>query len=296
MTGHGHSHSGGGSGIGTAFFLNLIFCLIELVGGYLTNSVAILSDALHDFGDSFSLGLAWYFQRLSRKKRDSGYSYGYRRFSLLGALINSVVLFTGSIFVIVGSVGRLTSPEPVNAGGMFAFAVAGVLINGIAVLRLRRDGSLNARTVWLHLMEDVLGWSAVLVAGAVMMFVDVPVLDPLLSLVIAGYILFNIYRNLRDTLKVILQGTPEGVSGSEIEAALLSVRGVESVHDLHLWTMDGRYNISSVHVVVGSGLGVGGVKAVKGFVRGVMKRHNIQHSTIEIEQGEEECEYSETCC
>ncbi|MDR2287438.1 MAG: cation diffusion facilitator family transporter [Prevotellaceae bacterium] len=294
--GEKHEHVHENSGIGIAFFLNLAFSVIEIVGGYLTNSVAILSDALHDLGDSFSLALAWYFQRLSKKKRDSKYSYGYRRFSLLGALINSAVLLTGSIFVISESVSRLASPEAVDANGMLILAVFGIVINGIAMLKLRNRHSLNERTVALHLLEDVLGWTAVLVASVVMMFVKIPALDPILSLGIACYILFNIYNNLRDTLRVILQGTPENIDGDEIERALLSVEGIESVHDLHLWTMDGEFNISSVHIVVGKNRDNRSITEIKNQAKQIMKQYNIQHSTVETEQSEENCEYSETCC
>ncbi|MDR0725414.1 MAG: cation diffusion facilitator family transporter [Prevotellaceae bacterium] len=308
MVGHGHNHKNAhshekkhvhvhdSSNIGIAFFLNLVFSIIEIVGGYFTNSVAILSDALHDLGDSFSLALAWYFQKLSKKKRDSEYSYGYRRFSLLGALINSVVLLIGSIFVIIESVNRLVSPENADAKGMFLLAVFGILINGAAMLKLRKNNSLNERTVSLHLMEDVLGWVAVLVASAVMLFVDIPILDPILSLGIACYILFNIYNNLRDTLRVILQGVPENIDAGELEKSLSNVEGIESVHDLHLWTMDGEYNISSVHIVVETGRNSSGITEIKNQVKQLMKQFNIQHSTVEIEQGEENCEYSDNCC
>ncbi|MDR2027682.1 MAG: cation diffusion facilitator family transporter [Prevotellaceae bacterium] len=294
--GEKHEHVHGVSGIGIAFFLNLVFSFIEVVGGYLTNSVAILSDALHDLGDSFSLALAWYFQKLSKKKRDSKYSYGYRRFSLLGALVNSAVLLTGSVFVIIESVNRLISPEDTDAKGMFLLAVFGIVINGIAMLKLKKGHSLNERTVSLHLMEDVLGWAAVLVASLVMIFVKIPVLDPVLSLGIACYILFNIYNNLRDTLRVILQGVPENIDAEEIEKALLKIDGIESVHDLHLWTMDGEFNISSIHTVVGADRDSSGITEIKKQVKQIMKQFNIQHSTVEIEQREENCEYSENCC
>jgi cobalt-zinc-cadmium efflux system protein len=294
--GKNHDHVHEYSNIGVAFFLNFSFSLIELVGGYLTNSVAILSDALHDLGDSFSLALAWYFQKLSKKKRDSEYSYGYRRFSLLGALINSAVLLVGSIFVISESLKRLVSPETVNAQGMLILAIFGIVMNGIAMLKLKKGHSLNERTVSLHLLEDVLGWAAVLVASVIMIFVAIPILDPILSLGIACYILFNIYKNLRDTLRVILQGTPENVDGSEIEKALLKIEGVESVHDLHLWTMDGEFNISSIHIVVGTNQDNHRITEIKNQVRQLMNQHNIQHSTIEIELNKENCEYNENCC
>ncbi|MDR1582164.1 MAG: cation diffusion facilitator family transporter [Prevotellaceae bacterium] len=290
-----HEHAHENSNIGIAFFLNLTFSLIEVVGGYLTNSVAIFSDALHDFGDSFSLALAWYFQKLSKKSRDSGYSYGYRRFSLLGALINSVVLLIGSIFVISESINRLVSPEIADAKGMLILAIFGIIINGIAMLKLKKGHSLNERTVSLHLMEDVLGWAAVLVASVVMIFVKIPVLDPILSLGIACYILFNIYNNLRDTLRVILQGTPENIDGEEIERTLLNIEGIESLHDLHLWTMDGEFNISSIHIVVGTNQDNSGITEIKNQVKKVMKQFNIQHSTVEVEQSEEYCEYRDNC-
>jgi cobalt-zinc-cadmium efflux system protein len=291
-----HKHVHENSNIGLAFFLNLTFSLIEIIGGYFTNSVAILSDALHDLGDSFSLALAWYFQKLSKKKRDSEYSYGYRRFSLLGALINSVVLLISSIFIISESISRIISPENADAKGMFLLAVFGIVINGIAMMKLKKGHSLNERTVSLHLMEDVLGWAAVLVASIVMLFIEIPILDPILSLGIACYILFNIYNNLRDTFRVILQGTPENVNSEEIEKALLKIKGIESIHDLHLWTMDGEFNISSVHIVVGTNQDNSVVTELKKQVKYVMKQFNIQHSTVEVEQSEENCEDRDNCC
>jgi len=293
---HGHVHHHGASNIKVAFFLNLSFSIIEIVGGFLTNSVAILSDALHDLGDSFSLALAWYFQKLSKKKRDNKFSYGYRRFSVLGALINSVVLLLGSFFVISESVKRLMHPEVSNAKGMLLLAIIGIVVNGAAVLRLKKGSSLNERAVSLHLLEDVLGWIAVLIASIVMIFVEIPILDPILSLAIACYILFNIYRNLRDTLKVILQGIPEGIHSEDVEKALTGIDGVKSVHDLHLWTMDGEYNISSVHIVVKMGLDNAAIIELKHEIKEKLKTYNIQHSTIEIEQEKEECEFSDNCC
>ncbi|MDR2358746.1 MAG: cation diffusion facilitator family transporter [Prevotellaceae bacterium] len=276
--------------IKVAFFLNLAFSIIEVIGGFFTNSIAILSDALHDFGDSFSLALAWYFQKVSKKERDAKYSYGYRRFSLLGALINSVVLLLGSFFVISESVQRLVSPQAADAKGMLFLAIAGIVINGIAMLRLKKGHSLNERTVSLHLLEDVLGWIAVLIGSVVMLFVDVPVLDPVLSLGIACYILFNIYHNLRDTLRVVLQGTPGNVSCEAVETALQNLDGVKSIHDLHLWTMDGEYNISSLHVVVDPALTSRQTVILKQQVKNVLKNLHIQHVTVEIEQLSEKCE------
>ena len=293
---HGHNHHDhhhGSSNIKVAFFLNLGFSIIEIVGGIFTNSIAIISDALHDLGDSFSLALAWYFQKLSVKHGNPKFTYGYKRFSLLGALINSIVLLVGSGFVIYAAIGRLMEPQEAHAKGMFLLAILGIVFNGAAMLKLKKGNSLNERAVALHLLEDVLGWVAVLIASVVMMFVDVPILDPLLSLLIACYILFNIYRNLKDTFRIILQGTPDNINESEIRAEMLSVEGVSSVHDLHLWTMDGQYNIMTVYVVVKHETDIPHLKKT---LKRILEEFGINHPTIEMENENEDCEFEKDCC
>jgi len=187
---HDHSH-GSGKNLAWAFLLNISFCVIELIGGLLTNSIAILSDALHDFGDSISLGLAWYFQKISKRKPDSRYTYGYKRFSTLSALVNCLVLLTGSGFILYESIKRILNPIESNAQGMFVLAVVGVLVNGAAVVRLKKGDSLNEKVVSLHLLEDVLGWVAVLIGSIVMMFVDVPVWIPFF---LSGFLLCFVQR------------------------------------------------------------------------------------------------------
>ena len=203
---HGHHHSS--ENIKTAFFLNLFFTIIEFIGGIYTNSLAITSDAIHDLGDSISLGMAWYFQNLSNKKPTKTYSYGFKRFSLLGAIINSVILLVGSIFIILEAIPRILSPEHSDAKGMMWFAVLGIIVNGAAVLKLRKGTSINERVVSLHMIEDVLGWVAVLIASIIMQFWDIPILDPILSLLIALFILYNVFKNGRESVRIILQGTP----------------------------------------------------------------------------------------
>lgn len=289
---HGHHH-GSTKNISLAFFLNLAFCIIELIGGLLTNSIAILSDALHDFGDSIALGLAWIFQKKSEKKPNSQYTYGYKRFSLMSALINSVILILGSGFVLHESISRLFNPAETNAQGMLLLALLGVAVNGVAVLRLRKGGSINERVVSLHLMEDILGWIAVLIGSIVMLFFDVPILDPLLSIGITGYILYNVYRNLRAIFAVILQKKPETVNTQEIEDALLSLPGVNEIHDLHIWTMDSEYNVLSVHLVLSDESDLQRQQAVRSEAHAALKEKGIQHATIEMEYEGESCEWCE---
>lgn len=287
--GHNHSHGGGTGNIRLAFFMNLIFAVIELIGGLFTNSVAILSDALHDFGDSISLGVAWYLQKFSEKKRDRFYSYGYKRFSLLGALFISVVLLVGSIFVIKECVERIMEPQMPNAKGMFILAILGVIVNGIAVIRLNKGSSMNERAVSLHMMEDVLGWIAVLVVSIVMMFVDLPILDPLLSIGISIWILTNVYRNLKDTFHILLQQVPQDIDLKGLEEKIIQIDGVLSLHDIHLWTLDGEENILTIHIVLNQQMTVEQETEIKGKVRLLCTKFNIQHATIEFERSGELC-------
>lgn len=234
---HNHNHSTGN--ITVAFWLNTGFALLELVGGFYTNSVAIMSDALHDFGDSLSLGLAYYLQKKSEKRKDHFYTYGYKRFSLLGAFITSIVLTIGSVFIISEAIQRFSNPQQPDTKGMLVLAVIGIAVNGAAMFRLKKGNTLSEKAVSLHFLEDVLGWVAVLVGAIVMSFVEVPILDPILSIGIALFILFNVYKNIRSVLKIILQAVPENVSEIELKKQIDDFTEISEIHDIHSWSMDG---------------------------------------------------------
>jgi cobalt-zinc-cadmium efflux system protein len=285
---HNHSHSEK-SNIGLAFFLNLSFTVVELAGGFLTNSIAIISDAVHDFGDSLSLGLAWYFQKLSKKGRTKQYSYGYKRFSLLGAIINCIVLVAGSIYIISEAVPRLFSPQTTNAKGMFLLAVFGIAVNGMAALRTRKGKSINERVVSLHLLEDVLGWAAVLVGSAVMYFTGWTVIDPVLSLFIACFVLFNVFKNIRLVLPIVLQGTPTEIEQEHIIEKLREIENIADIHDLHIWSLDEDYNVLTVHIVLKKTMAMEKLAELKMQIRSVLKGEKIQHATMEFEMQNEEC-------
>jgi cobalt-zinc-cadmium efflux system protein len=284
---HTHDHDHGTGNLRTAFFINLFFAIIELVGGILTNSVAILSDALHDFGDSLSLGAAWYLQGKSQKERDQTYTYGYKRFSLLGAFFNSIVLIIGSVFIIREAIERLMHPEQPDARGMLVLAVLGILFNGAAMLRLKKGNSINERVVSLHFLEDVLGWAAVLIGALIMLFVDVPVLDPILSLAIACFVLLNVYRNLKPALKIILQGIPDEAHEEEIRRLIMEKTQVAGIHDFHLWSLDGEHNVVTMHVVVTESLSLKDAEHLKEKIKEELKSLHVAHATIEIEYNPE---------
>ncbi|MFT4575554.1 MAG: cobalt-zinc-cadmium efflux system protein [Polaribacter sp.] len=290
---HGHHHTTGN--IKVAFFLNLAFTIIEFIGGFYTNSLAIMSDAVHDLGDSLSLGMSWYFQKLSNKKANKYFSYGYGRFSLLGAIINSVVLIIGAIYIIKEAIPRIMSPEVSDAKGMMWFAILGIIVNGAAVLKLKKGTSINERVVSLHLLEDVLGWVAVLIASIIMQFWDFPILDPILSVLIAGYVLFNVFKNIKQAFKIILQGVPNELSTSDIEKELLAIADIENVHDCHLWTMDGEFNIATIHIRVNDpDFTWEKAKILKQKIRKVLHdTFNLEHVTLELESSIEDCTYKD---
>jgi cobalt-zinc-cadmium efflux system protein len=290
---HGHHHST--ENIKSAFFLNLAFTIVEIIGGFYTNSLAIMSDAVHDLGDSLSLGMSWYFQKLSNKSANKKYSYGYGRFSLLGAIINSIVLIVGSVFIISEAIPRIINPEYADATGMMWLAILGIIVNGVAVLKLKRGSSINERVVSLHLFEDVLGWFAVLIASIIMQFWDVPILDPILSLVIAGYVLFNVYKNIKEAFKIILQGVPNEISSDEIKKQIiLHIDEVGDIHDCHIWTLDGEYHIATIHITIKEkAFSWQKSKEVKEKIKKLLHDNfHLEHVTLELESILEDCDYN----
>jgi cobalt-zinc-cadmium efflux system protein len=286
---HGHSHGQATGNIAVAFFLNSAFALIELVGGLMTNSVAILSDALHDLGDSFSLGIAWYFQKKSEGGKTINYTYGYKRFSLVGAFVNAVVLIIGSIFIITESVQRLFHPETANAQGMLLLAVLGIGVNAVAMFRLRKGDSVNEKIVSLHFLEDVLGWVAVLVGSLVMMYADLPIIDPILSLLIAAFVLFNVYKNIRPAFNIILQGVPTDVTEEKVRGLVLQETEIVSIHDFRVWTLDGIHHVMSLHVEVASNMDLKKAEVLKEKIKSRLREIHISHATIEVEFNPEHC-------
>lgn len=285
---HEHNHHAV-KNIKLAFFLNLGFTIIELVGGYFVNSIAIISDAVHDLGDSLSLGTAWFLQYKSGNKRDEKYSFGYARFSLLGALINCIILIAGSVFVIIEAVERLQNPEASNAQGMLFFALLGILVNGFAAWKLSHGHSLNENIISWHLIEDVLGWFAILVGSIILLFADIPQLDPILSLLITLFILWNVFKNLRKTLFIFLQGIPDDIKIATIERDIIAVPNVDSVHHTHIWSLEGQHHVFTTHVKLKNIQSMDQLLKIKQDIKNILANYPFRHYTIETELDEESC-------
>jgi len=287
--GHQHDHSGSGKNLKLAFFLNLAFTVLEFIGGFYVNSIAIVSDAVHDLGDSLSLGTSWFLDTKSKKGSDDKFSFGYRRFSLLGALINSIVLIAGSIYVIYEAVGRILEPEHSDADGMIIFAIIGVAVNGYAAWKLSGGKTINEKVVSWHLMEDVLGWVAVLIVAIILKFEDIHYLDPALSLLITLYILWNVIKRLKETLFIFLQGIPEDINLKEVKSKLLNTEGVASLHHLHIWSQEGEHHVFTAHVKLNYIDDFQQYLSVKSKVLDKLSAYDFEHFTVQFELDSETC-------
>lgn len=286
---HLHHNDIDNRGIAIAFFLNLLFTVIEVIGGLWTNSMAILADAVHDMGDSVALAGAWYFQRMSNQRGDERYSYGYGRFSLLGAVLTAFILLFGGLYVLSESVPRILNPQQTNAQGMLGFAILGILVNGAGAIRVARSKGYNARMVTWHLFEDVLGWSAILFCSIILLYTKIHIIDPILSILITIYVMYNVGRNLKIIMQVFLQGVPKEIDLNDLEAQLRSVPGVLTTHHTHLWSLDGASHVFSTHLVMATGTSECEIDRIKGEVRKRIRLAGMIHTTLEVEHPKEPC-------
>ncbi|MGI6316826.1 MAG: cation diffusion facilitator family transporter [Christensenellales bacterium] len=272
-----------------AFLLNLSFAIFEFIGGAITGSVAIISDAMHDVGDAASIGVSYFLERKSKKQPDETYTYGYARYSVLGSVITTVILLFGSAIVIYTAIQRIFNPVEINYNGMIIFAIVGVLINSLAAHVTHEGDSMNQKAVNLHMMEDVLGWIVVLIGAVVMRFTDISILDPVMSIGVASFILINSMKTMKEVLDLFLKKIPNGISVEEIRERVSEIEGVVNVHHIHIWSMDGQSNYATMHIVTDED-----VQIIKEHVREKLKENGIGHVTLELESKTEKC-HEEHC-
>lgn len=267
-----------------AFILNFCFSIFEFIGGAITGSVAILSDALHDIGDAVSIGISYFLERKSKKQPDDIYTYGYARFSVIGSLITTVILLFGSVAVVYNAILRIINPVTINYNGMIIFAVFGVAVNFLGALLTKEGDSLNQKAVNLHLLEDVLGWIVVLIGAVVMRFTDISLIDPILSIGVAVFIFINALKNLKQIEALFLEKIPTDIKMDEIKEHITEIDGVLDVHHIHIWSMDGYNNYATMHVVTDED-----AHEIKEKIKEELKEHNIGHVTLELETPSEHC-------
>ena len=272
-----------------AFLLNLSFSVFELFGGLFTGSIAILSDSVHDIGDAMSIGLSYILEKKSKKKPDNIYTYGYIRYSVIGSIITSTILLTGSIFVIYEAVKRLINPQEINYNGMIIISIIGVLVNTLAALATKEGDSLNQKSVNLHMLEDVLGWIVVLIGSILIKFTNIIYIDAILSIGVALFILRHAARNIKEVLDLFLEKTPENIDIEELKHHLKEIKGIIDIHHIHIRSIDGYNNFMTLHAVVKKY-----DSEIKKQIKEELEEHGICHSTIELELENEECK-NKTC-
>lgn len=272
-----------------AFILNCLFSVFELFGGIFTGSVAIISDAVHDFGDAVSIGISFVLEKISKRKPDEKYTYGYARYSVIGSIITTFILLFGSLTVILNAVNRILNPTEINYNGVIVFAVVGVCVNFFAAYFTRDGESLNTKAVNLHMLEDVFGWAVVLVGAVVMKFTGFALIDPIMSIGVSVFILVNAVKNFKTVIDLFLEKIPNGTDINEIKEHICSVDGVIDVHHIHIRSFDGVNNCATMHIVTNSD-----PVRIKEQVREELREHGICHATLELETEDEFCN-EETC-
>ena len=272
-----------------AFLLNLAFSIFEFFGGIYTGSVAILSDAIHDLGDAAGIGLSYFLEQKSKKSPDQAHSYGYGRYSVLGGAITSLILLIGSLTVIYNAVLRILNPAEIRYNGMILFALVGVSVNLCAAFFTRGGHSLNQKAVNLHMLEDVLGWIVVLLGALIMKLTNFVIIDPILSIGVALYILFHAAGHFKEVIHIFLEKTPHDIDPAELLEHLSHIEGVIEVHHLHIWSLDGHNHCATLHIVTDAD-----PHTVKDLVREELREHHIPHATLELEASTDHCHHR-TC-
>ena len=264
-----------------AFFLNLSFAIVEFIAGGIFGSSAVLADSVHDFGDAVAIGISAFLESISNRKEDSHYTLGYKRFSLLGAMVTAVILMTGSGMVILENMVKLFHPHPVNEEGLLWLGIIAISVNVLASLVIRKGQTKNESILSLHFLEDILGWLAVILMAIVLRYTDWYILDPLLSLVISFFILSKAIPRFWSTLRIFLDAVPEGVNIQKIKADLAELDHVASINQLNLWTMDGLEKNAIVHVCLEH---VKHMEVCKESIRTLLKERGFQNVTIEVDE------------
>ena len=263
-----------------AFFLNLSYAIVEFIAGGVFGSSAVLADSVHDLGDAIAIGVSAFLETISNREEDSHYTLGYKRFSLLGALVTAVILMTGSVLVILENITKLFHPQPVNDEGILWLGIIAVSINVLASLVVRKGKTKNESILSLHFLEDTLGWVAVILMAIVLRFTDWYILDPLLSLVISFFILSKAIPRFWSTLNIFLDAVPEGVDIKQVKSDLEQLDRVASINQLNLWTMDGLEKNAIVHVCLKE---IEQMEVCKEAIRAMLKDYGFQNITIEVD-------------
>ena len=268
-----------------AFLLNLSFAIIEVIFGLAFNSSAVLADSVHDTGDALAIGLSTLLEKISNKKEDSRYTLGYKRYSLLGAILTSVILIVGSLLVLWENVPKVFAPEPVDYNGMLVLGIVAILVNLAASKVVSHGHSHNESILSLHFLEDILGWLAVILVSIVLRFTDWYFLDPLLSILISGFILSQALPKFWDNIKILLDHVPSDIDLGQLYQELGSLDNVQAIAQLNVWTTDGIDKYAMIHICIDD---IEKSQQTRQAIHQLVKTYGIVSATIECDGSMEE--------
>jgi cobalt-zinc-cadmium efflux system protein len=276
-----HHHKKAGENLAFVFFINLAFNIVVIAAALATNSMAILADFIHDASDTISIALAWFLEHVAQRNSTDKYSYGYQRFSILGAVIISIFVIIMAFVILSEAIPRLFAPESVDAGGMLAVAIVGIVFKFVSVYRLHKGETYNEKAIFFHQLGDIFEWVAILILSLVLMFWDgAQYLDPFVSIGIALWLIFNLGRNLYKSIEVLLQKTPDYFDVDEFRQSIEDIEGVNAIDDFHIWSLDGIDSVMTLKVDVDFGKDVGEIKKE---IYAISKKYHVVDITIELE-------------
>jgi len=275
---HNH-HKKAGNNLLFVFFANLCFNIIVIIGGFLTNSMAIIADSMHDLSDTIAIGIAWILEKVSQKNPTESYTYGYKRYSIIGALITSSFVIIVSFFVIYEAVGRIFSPVSPDGEGMLVLAIIGIIFKGIAVWKLHGAETFNEKAISFHLLSDIFEWIAILILALLVIFYDLEFLDPFVSIAVSIWLLYNIGKTFLNSWRVLLQKVPNDIDSNILRNELLAINHLDEINGLHLWSLDGIDSVLTIKITIDD---IGKYGEVKKEICDIASKYHIVDVTVEV--------------
>ncbi|UOY08871.1 cation diffusion facilitator family transporter [Muricauda sp. SCSIO 64092] len=285
---HSHRHKVDGKNLGISIVLNVVVTIAQMIGGLISGSLSLLSDAVHNFSDVLSLIISFLANRLSKKKASTNRTFGYKRAEIIAAFVNSATLMVVSLFLIVEAIERFLAPQEVASNWVIWLSILAILVNGFSVLLLKKDAAvnMNMKSAYLHLLTDMMASIAVLVGGLLMKFYAIFWIDPLLTLIIALYLIYVGYDLLKESTKVLMLFTPKSIAVQEIVSSICEIKGIKNVHHVHVWQLNEEEIHLEAHVDFKEDIKLSEFDVIlEGIEELVYHRHGINHVNIQPEFG-----------
>jgi cobalt-zinc-cadmium efflux system protein len=279
------NHEVSGKNLGVAILLNISITVAQAIGGIISGSMALLSDAAHNFGDVLSMVISFLANRLAKREATEKQTFGFRRSEILAAFINSATLIIISVIILFEAGQRLVNPVPISANLVIWLAVAGILVNGGSVLFIRKDSreNMNMKSVYFHLFGDMLISIAVLLGGIAMKYLHWYRTDSIFSIAIAFYLLYMSWGIVRSSLRIIMQFTPEEIDVKKIASEIEKIDGVKNMHHVHVWQINEHEMMFEAHIDMSEDIYVSSFEEILHRIKAVLTKYNINHSTIQPE-------------